>query len=128
MLVGDGPGPREDEGLSLSVVWGVSGENVGFDESERVEETVEATGKNMVVWPKLLEVEKASLGLEVGSGLPYSLVKVVTDESVGLEESEMVLWSVDIWVTPVAVGPETAGLMDASPGLHGVTELAAPVA
>ena len=56
------------------------------------------------------------------------MVKVVTDESVGLEESEMVLWSVDIWVTPVAVGPETAGLMDASPGLHGVTELAAPVA
>ena len=51
------------------------------------------------------------------------MVKVVTDESVGLEELDMVLWSVDIWVTPVVVCPETAGLMDASPGLHGATEL-----
>lgn len=110
------------------MVWEVSGGNVGFDESESVVETVEATGKDMVVWPKLLEVEKASLGLEAGSGLPSSLVNVVRDESVGLEESEMVPWSVDIWVTPVVVGPETAGLLDASPGLRGATELPVPVA
>ena len=53
MLVGDGPGPRGDEGLSLSVVWEVSGENEGFGESETVKEAVEATGKDMVVRPKL---------------------------------------------------------------------------
>lgn len=105
------------------MVWEVSGGNVGFGESESVVETVEATGKDMVVWPKLLEVEKASLGLEAGSGLPSSLVNVVRDE-----ESEMGPWSVDIWVTPVVVGPETAGLLDASPGLHGATELPVPVA
>ena len=68
----------------------------------------------------------ASLGLEVEAGLPFSLIKVVTDVSVGAEESEMMLWSVGFWVTPMAGVPETAGLGDASPGLHEDPELPVP--
>lgn len=39
----------------------------------------------------------------------------------------MVLCSVDCWMTVTAVGPESTGLVENSPGLEGAAELPVPV-
>ena len=95
-----------------------------MDAGEIIVFKVDPGGK--VVWSSP-EVVKGSTDLDVDTELLSSLVKVVAGESVGVEESETLLWSVGFWVTPVAVIPETAGLGDASPGLHGATELPVPM-
>lgn len=80
-----------------------------------------------VVWSSP-EVAKGSTDRDVDTELLSSSVTVATGESVGVEESETVLWSVGFWVIPAAIVPETAGLRDASPGLHRAAELPVPVA
>lgn len=97
------------------------------DDSETIVEKVDSVALGEADGPEPGEVAKDSVGLDVDMGLASPLVKVVADESGGGGESEMVPWSVDSWGTPVAVGPETAGLVDRSPGLDGTVEWPASV-
>lgn len=99
--------------------------DVAVDAGEVTVSQVDPGGK--VVWSSP-EVAKGSTDRDVDTELPSSSVTVATGESVGVEESETVPWSVGFWVTPVAVVPETAGLGDVSPEFHGAAELPVPVA
>lgn len=96
-----------------------------MDAGEIIAFKVDPGGK--VVWSSP-EVVEGSTDRNVDTELLTSSGKVVTGESVGAEESETVLWSVGFWRTPAAAVPETAGLGDAPPGLHGAAELPVPVA
>lgn len=90
-------------------------ETLYFDDSEMVVETVDSTEVNVAEGPSPPEDIKESLELDVDT---FS-VRVVEDDSVGREESEMMLWSVNLSLSLVAVCPLSLSLVAVCPSLPG---------